>query len=221
MNIEKLELSVAASDHITNTYLVYDETGDGILIDPADEAERIISKIEELNLNIKYIILTHGHFDHTNGLCDMVKYTNAKVLIHKDDIDMLFGKVDDASSMFNAVPKYINENEVDKIEDGYTFSVGNMEFEIIHTPGHTAGSIIIYEKISNVIFSGDTLFAKSHGRCDLETGSMDSMVTSLRKIFNKFEDEEIIVYPGHGENGNLKRTEKYIKLLLALRKIEL
>lgn len=220
MNIEKLELAVAASEHITNTYLVYDETKKGILIDPADEADKIISKIEELNLNIKYIILTHGHFDHTNALYDMINYTKAKVLIHKDDLDMLMGKIDDASSMFNATPEYINENEVEKIEDGYTFNVGNMELEIIHTPGHTAGSMIINIKDENALITGDTIFAKSFGRCDLVTSNIDSMVNSLRKVFNRFDDK-IIIYPGHGDNSDLKTTKKYIKLLLALRKIEL
>jgi len=221
MNIEKLEIAVAGSDHITNTYLVYDETKEAILVDPADEKDKIISKIEELGLNIKYIVLTHGHFDHTNALYDLKEYTHAKVLIHKDDFDMLFGKVYDASAMFNATPKYISEEVVEKINDGYKISIGNMEFEIIHTPGHTAGSIVIYVKDENILITGDTIFAKAFGRCDLETSSIDSMVKSLRKVFDRFEDKDITIYSGHGENANLKRTKKYIKLLLALRKIEL
>lgn len=220
MNIEKLELAVVESDHITNAYLIYDETKEAVLIDPADEKDKIINKIEELGLNVKNIVLTHGHFDHTNALYDMVSYTNAKVLIHKEDFDMLMGKVEDASSMFNATPKYINENEVEKIDNGYILNVGNMELEIIHTPGHTAGSQVIYIKDENILITGDTIFAKSFGRCDLVTSNIDSMVNSLRKVFDRFDDK-IIIYPGHGDSSDLKRTKKYIKLLLALRKIEL
>lgn len=218
MNIEKLELCVANTDHITNTYLVYDETKSGILIDPADESDKIKEKIKEIDLNIEYIILTHAHFDHVNALYDIKQYTNAKVLVHKNDFDMLIGKVDNASSMFNAKNTFLNENEITIIEDEMCFKVGNLEYEIIHTPGHTSGSIIIYVKDKGILITGDTLFAKSYGRCDLETGSFKDMVESLKKVFTRFDNEEIIIYPGHGENSNLSKVKKYIKLLLALRK---
>ena len=221
MNIEKLELCVANTDHITNTYLVYDDTKCAVLIDPADEAYKIKEKIEDLDLSIKYIILTHAHFDHVNALYDIKQYTNAKVLVHKNDFDMLIGKVDNASSMFNSKNKFLNENEITTIEDEMCLKVGNTEYEIIHTPGHTAGSIIIYVKGNNMLITGDTLFAKSYGRCDLETGSFKDMVESLKKVFTKFNDEKIVICPGHGENSNLSKVKKYIKLLLTLKKIEL
>ena len=221
MNIEKLELRILGYEHITNTYLIYDENKEAVLIDPADEKDKIINKIEELGLNVKNIVLTHGHFEHTNALYDLVEYTNAKVLIHKDDVDMLLGKVDDASSIFDAIPKYINEKDIQEICDGYILNIGNMELEIIHTPGHTAGSIVIYVKNENVIITGDTIFANAFGRCDLATSNMDNMVLSLRKVFNRFEELDITIYPGHGESSKLKTAKKYIKLLLALRKIEL
>lgn len=221
MNIEKLEISVANSAHITNTYLVYDDKKYGILVDPADESEKIISKINDLELHIEYIILTHAHFDHVNALYDMKKYTGAKILVYKDDLDMLLGKVDNTSSMFNAKNKILDERDIIAIEDEFCLKVGNLSYEIIHTPGHTEGSIIIYVKEGNVILTGDTLFAKSYGRCDLATGDFEKMVNSLRKIFVKFDDENIIIYPGHNESSNLKKVKKYIKLLLALRKIEL
>lgn len=221
MNIEKLELRILGYEHITNTYLIYDENKEAVLIDPADEKDKIINKIEELGLNVKNIVLTHGHFDHTNALYDLVEYTNAKVLIHKDDVDMLLGKVDDASSIFDAIPKYINEKDIQEICDGYILNIGNMELEILHTPGHTAGSIVIYAKNKNVLITGDTIFANAFGRCDLATSNMDNMVLSLRKVFNRFDVVDITIYPGHGESSKLKTAKKYIKLLLALRKIEL
>lgn len=221
MNIEKLELRVANSNHITNSYLVYDDNKNGILIDPADEYDKIINKIKELNLNIEYIILTHAHFDHINALYDMKKYTKAKVLVHKEDLEMLIGKIDNASTMFNAKNKYLNENEITVIEDGFCFNIGNLKFEIIHTPGHTAGSIIIFEKENDVIFSGDTLFSNSYGRTDLATGNFDELVKSLRIIFNKFDNKDIMVYPGHGQSNNLGKIKRYVTLLLALKKINL
>lgn len=216
MNIEKLALNVVNSGHLTNTYLVYDENRKGILVDPADEIEKIISKIKELNLDIKYIVLTHGHFDHTNALYDIQKFLDIKVLIHKNDFDMLMGKVDDASSMFYAKPKFLDESNIEKVEDGFELNVGDLTYEIIHTPGHTAGSIVIYIKDKEAILTGDTLFEKSFGRCDLVTSDFKSMVNSLEKLFNKFDNE--IIYPGHGESSKLNKTKKYIKLLLALRK---
>lgn len=221
MNIEKLELRVANSDHITNSYLVYDENKYGILIDPADESNKIIDKINELGLKIGYIVLTHAHFDHVNALYDIKKYLKTKVLIHKDDLNMLIGKIDNASSMFNAKNNFLDEEEITVIEDGFFLNIGSLEFEFIHTPGHTAGSVILFEKNNNVIFSGDTIFSNSYGRCDLQTGNFENMVKSLRKIFNRYGDNNIMVYPGHGESNNISKIKRYITLLLALKKIKL
>ena len=219
MIIEKLELNVVNSGHITNSYLIYDESKKAVLIDPADESNKIISKIESLGLKLEYIILTHAHFDHVNALYDIKKHTGAEVLVHKDDFDMLIGKVDNAQDVFNAKTKYLNQDEITVIDDGYSINTGKLDYEIIHTPGHTAGSIILYEKNNNVIFSGDTMFAKSYGRCDLATGNINDMKKSLYNVFERFNNKDINVYPGHGESSNLNKIKKYIKLLLSINNI--
>lgn len=216
MEICKLEINVANTGHITNSYIAYDETKKAILIDPADESEKIIKRIKELELNVEYIVLTHAHFDHVNALYDLKKYTDAKVLIHKNDFDMLIGKIDNVQEIFNSKTKYLNEDEITIVENGDSFNVGTLDYEIIHTPGHTAGSIIIYEKNNNVLFTGDTIFATSYGRCDLATSDFNKMKNSLNKVFDMFKNDEITIYPGHGNKSDLKKTSKYIMLLLAL-----
>lgn len=220
MNIIKLKLNIANTSHITNSYIVYDENKIGMVIDPGDEFFKIKYELEKKDIKIKYIVLTHAHFDHVNALFELQKYTNAQVLVNKFDFDMLTGKVDNAAFFFTNENKYIDENIIKTVEDGEIIYVGNLIFKLIHTPGHTAGSMIIGNEKENILFTGDTIFEKEYGRCDLATGNFDDMVNSLRKIFNNFS-KNTIIYPGHGNKSSLEVTRRYISLLLALKKIKL
>lgn len=215
INIEKIEIDVANQGHITNCYLVYDENKEAILIDPADNPSLIISKIVNLNLKINYIVITHAHGDHIGALEELVNYTKAKVIINKNDYNMLIGEEENYCDILFVKQPNLNNEDILAIDNNYILKVGNLDFEIINTKGHSSGSVCIYEKNSNVLFTGDTLFADCYGRCDLNSGSFRDMVETLRCLFSRFID--IIIYPGHGKSVKIEVAKKYVKKLMALK----
>lgn len=160
----------------TNCYLVYNKAEKvGFLIDPGSSDGRIKDAIEKNGLRIKNTINTHGHFDHTSGN----KAFGYPVLIHEDDGGSL--------------------------KDGDIIKEDNIVFEVIHTPGHTPGSISL--KLGNKIFTGDTLFQESVGRTDLPGGSEKDLLNSIRKRLMVFEDDTDIL-PGHGPISTIGHERK-------------
>jgi hydroxyacylglutathione hydrolase len=191
----------------TNSYVVYDEiSGKAVIIDaPPEFSESALEFINSKKLNVELIILTHGHIDHIADAEPLKIETNAKILMHKEDIvwlnpteywlNMLSGK------FLKFVPdRMLNDNE--------NIIVGDMSFQIIYTPGHTQGGICIYNKANNVIFSGDTIFQESIGRTDLPGGSTDLLLASIREKILPLSDETEI-YPGHGDKTNIRNEKKY------------
>ncbi len=219
MKVELVKVSIAHSSHITNTYIVYGKDKEGIVIDPGDEASRIIKRISELDINIKYIVITHAHADHIGALDDIIKYTKAQVIIHKADKEALLNNAENYCQMLNVKPQHVKVNDLIEVDDNYLFNVDDLSFEVIHTPGHTAGSICLYEKNLNVLFTGDTIFYDCYGRCDLYSGDFSNMVNSVRKLFNRFSD--ITIYPGHDKIVNIDSAKKRIRLLFALKEVNL
>lgn len=208
--------------HITNTYLVYDECQgkkEGILIDPADNAQKIINEIEKNKVNVKYIVVTHAHGDHIGALEKLIGYTKAKVLIHFSDKEALTNIDNNYSEMLGVEKQHINNEDIIEVKDGDKFTLLSMQFEIIHTPGHTLGSICIYENTTNSLFTGDTVFCDCYGRCDLYSGDFSNMVSSLRKLFNRFED--VMIYPGHDKEVKIDSAKRKIRLLVALKGVTL
>lgn len=177
----------------TNCYLVWDEKGklphEAIVIDPGAEGERILEAIKQYSLKIIYIVNTHCHPDHI-GANDFIKQkTGAELLIHSADLFLL------EDSLVNLSPKRLLK-EGDKIE------LGSFALEVLHTPGHTPGSISLYLKEENLLFSGDTLFAGGIGRTDLPGGNFKHLENSIRQKLLKFPDETV-VYPGHGPETSI------------------
>lgn len=215
INIEKIEIDVANQGHITNCYLVFDESKEAVLIDPADKADKIISKIKRLDVVVKYILITHAHGDHIGALEEIQNYTNANIIIHKNDLDMLLGNVENYCDMLLVKQPHLTNDKIITIEDGYLFKLGDLEFEIIHTSGHSAGCICLYEKNSNVLFTGDTLFADCYGRCDLYSGDFENMVSSIKRLFARFNNTTI--YPGHGKSVKIESSKKYVRMLMAMK----
>jgi hydroxyacylglutathione hydrolase len=210
-----IQIEVGEDNYPTNCYIIYDEDNNAVLIDPGYDSERIISKIEENNLKVKHIILTHCHADHLGQLEQMVKYTDADVIIHEDDLDGLY---DDEKSHFTALnvkKPNVKKNKIKIVKDKDIIKLGNISLEVIHTPGHTSGCMCLLETNIDALFTGDTIFANCYGRVDLKSGSIEDMKNSIEKLFNRFED--IIIYPGHEQIVNIDTCKKRIRLLIKVR----
>lgn len=200
MKIETIYLG----GYACNSYILTDEkSGEVAVIDPAFFTPQMKAKIETIKDKVKYILLTHRHFDHLLGVFGVKKMCkNAKVAIHTLDADGLRSKEKSLYTSFAVeLPHEQTESEPDiLISDGDEITLGELTLKVMHTPGHSAGSIMYI--VGDVIFSGDTIFDGSIGRCDLETGSMHDMRMSLRKIRDM--KGEYTVYPGHGNSMKMK-----------------
>ena len=189
MIIERLVVGSLAS----NCYIVGSEaTGKGMIIDPGDESERILEKANDLQLDIKNILLTHGHFDHIGAVKDISEATGAEICIHPDDAGYLQGKHE---SNFFTISYPAASSPKRLINDGDEITIGDLRFLVIHTPGHTPGGICLLGQ--GVVFTGDTLFDHSIGRSDLPGGSSNQLINSLHTKLMILPDETM-VYPGHG-----------------------
>ena len=174
-----------------NNYLLIDEESkEAALIDCSAVDSRIKDALNEAGATLKYILLTHGHFDHVAG----IRPTDAKIVMHEDDLRIL-----NQTNIY--LPAFgIPEITIPKIDiyvkDGDVLKLGNTEIKVIHTPGHTQGGVCYL--VENMLFSGDTIFCESVGRCDLEGGDFVQIVESIKtKIFTL--PEGISIYPGHGK----------------------
>ena len=148
------------------------------------------NRMEMEGVKLKYILLTHGHFDHVAG----IRQTAATVLMHKADSDWL-NNVNQFLPMFGMSP--ISVPKIDKfVEDGEVINLGELEIKVLHTPGHTQGGICYL--VNDILFSGDTIFRESVGRCDLEGGDFNQIVKSIETKIYTLPDETKI-YPGHGK----------------------
>lgn len=215
IKVEKIDIDIANSGHITNSYIIFSTNSKkAILIDPGDNANLLIETIDRLNKTIEYIIITHAHGDHIGAVEEVRNYYDSKIVIGRYDKGSLIGNEESYSKMLGVKEQNINLDNILAVDDGYIVSCGDIELEVIHTPGHTKGGICLYEKSLNILFTGDTLFYNCYGRCDLFGGNFDDMVLSLRKIYDRFLD--VTIYPGHDKIVNINDTKKKIRLLVAI-----
>lgn len=198
--IQLKPLSICA----TNSYIVAGNKGNAVLIDAPGNAEYILSKLESENLTLKKILLTHGHFDHIGAVADIAEKTGCQVYIHKDDLAKL------TDNNYNLLIQFGLDNlkKYDKaiaFDSGDVIKMDELEFRVIHTPGHTAGSCCFV--LGDNIFTGDTLFARSIGRTDMPDGNVNDMLNSLKKLVALQGNYK--VYPGHMHITDLDYEKKY------------
>jgi glyoxylase-like metal-dependent hydrolase (beta-lactamase superfamily II) len=187
----------------TNAYVIYDvSTLEALVIDPAtDEILPKISNLISSGLKVVGIIATHGHADHVCGVKGLRELVGCRFMLHELDVEVLKESVEWALEW--GIDISFNDVRPDiLLKGGEVLRLGSAEIQIIHTPGHTPGSITIYIPSSKVLFTGDTLFKESVGRTDLPGGSWDKLVNSLRMLITRFE-RDVVVYPGHGPSSTI------------------
>ncbi|MCP4137254.1 MAG: MBL fold metallo-hydrolase [bacterium] len=189
-------------------YLIADEkTREGILIDPAGDFDKIFEKVDKHGVTVKWVVNTHGHFDHTSGNDYVVNKTGAPLLIHENDVKKLSSLTNKVLSRFmggKGSPKPVNY-----LKDGDIIEIGTIKLKVIHTPGHTEGGICLYT--NGNIFTGDTLFTEgSRGRTDLRDGSEKTILNSIRKKILTLP-EKTVIWPGHHYGRFPKSTVKQEK----------
>ena len=178
-----------------NSYIVSNEgTNEVVMFDSCGCNDKILKYIKEKNLVLKAIFLTHGHFDHIDGLKMLKRETGADICIFYDEEKFLNNPAYNLSDDLNFLDEAVEKADY-LFKDGEVISVGGMEIKVIHTPGHTSGSVCFM--IEDCIFTGDTLFRASIGRFDFPTSDGPTEIKSIReKLF--VLDNDIRVYPGHG-----------------------
>ena len=201
-NIRSLTVGMVA----TNCYLVWNKaTGEGVLIDPGDEAERICSAIAEERVKLKAILLTHGHFDHILVAEELKEKYDVPLYASKEEKEML------GSSRWNLSGREegIEITDYIPLEDGESIELLGKEWKVLSTPGHTKGSVCYFVPGDiPYLFSGDTLFYESYGRTDLYGGSEEAIKKSIKeKLFTL--PEETLVYPGHDEATTIANEKQY------------
>lgn len=193
MILEKLELGPFGS----NCYIVADDTTkEGMIIDPGAEGERILKQVHDLELNIKYVVLTHGHIDHIGAVNEVIESTGARFLVHTAESSLIQSGSPGLFGMSRpSLP------EPDKwLKGGDTIEVGSLRFLVLHTPGHSAGGICLYGH--GVVFSGDTLFNFGIGRTDFPGGSFNQLMNNIYTKLMVLPDNTVVC-PGHGPGSTI------------------
>ena len=183
----------------TNCYIVGSESNtEGMIIDPGDEAKEILRSVKDLELDIKLIVLTHGHFDHIGALQKVAEATKAELAIHADDAYFLQKRP--LYAIFGGFA-YPDTPPPDRLlKGGDSIDIGDLHFMVLHTPGHSPGGICLLGK--GMVFSGDTLFNYGIGRTDFPGGSYSQLMNSIHTKLMVLPDDTI-VYPGHGPDTTI------------------
>ena len=182
----------------TNCYILEDDqTNLAAVIDPGDEPELIQEALEKEGVEVRYLLLTHGHYDHTTAVPALHRvYPQADIYIHQADANGA------GSTLF---PLAGEVDDLKLYDEGDVIRLGDHEIQVLHTPGHSPGSVTL--KVEDVLFTGDTLFAGSCGRTDLRGGSYEQIMQSLKRLGELKGDFHVC--PGHEATSTLERERKY------------
>lgn len=205
MKVEKL----AVGQLQTNCYLVWDEeSGEGIIIDPGDDGDYIIRRIQDLGVKPKLIVTTHGHFDHVLAVTELKLAFKIPFLMHRADLPLL-KRTKQSAKYWLGIEVDPPPPKVDQyIEEGDWIKFGREKLKVIESPGHSPGGVGLYDRKGGVLFSGDTLFKQGVGRTDLSYSSEEDLIKSLKKLSKL--PSETIVYPGHGPETTIGEEKKIL-----------
>jgi glyoxylase-like metal-dependent hydrolase (beta-lactamase superfamily II) len=177
------------------TILGDEQAGEAIVIDPGDEIGRIHGRLGELGLKLKQILVTHAHIDHVGGALKLKRLTGAPILFNQDDLPQL--KIMESQAGWLGIPTPETAPPDDLLTDGLTVGLASFPAQVIHTPGHTQGSVCLHFAPLKLLVAGDTLFAGSIGRTDLPGGNYGQMMESIQSRLLPLPDETKVL-PGHG-----------------------
>jgi hydroxyacylglutathione hydrolase len=177
------------------TLLGDEEAGEAIVIDPGDEIARIYRRISDLGLKLKQILITHAHIDHVGGALKLKRLTGAPILLNEEDLPLLKMMDEQAAWVGVATPEVTGPDE--SLTEGLTVGLSRYPAQVLHTPGHTQGSVCLHFAPLRMVFAGDTLFAGSIGRTDLPGGNGRQIIDSIQTRLMALSDETRVL-PGHG-----------------------
>lgn len=191
----------------TNCYIVADENSkEGIVIDPGGDGEHILRMVQRMGLSIKIVVNTHGHFDHIMANREVIEGTGALLAIHPKDADMLTNPLRSFALFVGKI--HPSPPATLLLDEGTQVKFGSIALDVLHTPGHSPGSISLWHPEEKVVFSGDALFNLGVGRTDFLGGSMHVLLQSIREKLFALPDDTI-VYPGHGPQTTIGFERKH------------
>ena len=191
----------------SNCYIIHNGTK-AFVVDPSISERKILDKLSSLSLTLEGILLTHGHFDHIWRVQELRKATAAPLYIHMLDAEMLTDSHKNAYATFTGQSFAVGEADV-VLKDGDTISLGDECITVIHTPGHTKGSVC-YDT-GDCLITGDTIFADGFGRYDLYGGSLQELKASIKRLTEMAQSQSRWIYPGHGGTSTLRQATENLK----------
>lgn len=196
----------------TNSYIVASDAKNAVLIDAPDDADFILEQIEKRGLTLKKILLTHGHYDHIGAAAQLKEKTGCEVCIHTLDRQKLTDEEESRAIFHSLEINFVKCHDSAPLNDGDVIEQDELRFTVLHTPGHTQGSVCYI--IGDIIFSGDTLFRETIGRTDFPGSSGVQMAASLHRLAGL--EGDYTVYTGHGYPTTLDHERKHNRFMLSV-----